>query len=86
MAAFASIFRFCFCKNNKRTIINEIIRKLTHMLLVGIYFGPQEDLGAMCIVSAFTEDVDKLARTALDDATASDAGSYGLHSVLRAIL
>jgi hypothetical protein len=57
MASFASIY--------------EIIRKLTHMLLVGGYFSPQEDLGAMCILSAFTEDADKIASTALDDATTS---------------
>jgi hypothetical protein len=31
MAAFAAIY--------------EIIRKINHMLLVGCYFGPQEDLG-----------------------------------------
>jgi hypothetical protein len=72
MAAFATIYA--------------IIRKFTHMLVVGRYFGPQEDLGTMCILSVFTEDVDKIARTALDDATASDAGSYRLHSVLRTIL
>jgi hypothetical protein len=37
------------------------------MLLVGCYFGPQEDLGTICILSAFTEDADKIAHTALED-------------------
>jgi hypothetical protein len=72
MAAFAAIY--------------EIICKLTHMHLVGHYLGPQEDLGTMCILSAFTEDADKIVRTALDDASASDAVSYRLHIVLRSIL
>ena len=58
--------------------IYELICKLAHMLLVGLYFGPQEDLGTMGILSAFTKDTDKIARTALDDAPASDAGSYQL--------
>jgi hypothetical protein len=40
----------------------------------------------MCILSAFTEDADKIASTVLDDVTASDAGSYCLHNALRAIL
>jgi hypothetical protein len=66
--------------------IYEIIRKINHMLLVGRYFGPQEDLGTVCILSAFTEDSDKIAHTALEDATVSDARSYHLHSVLRALL
>jgi hypothetical protein len=56
------------------------------MLFVGLYFGPQEDLGTMCILSAFTNDADKIARTALDDASVSDAVSYRLHSVLQALL
>ena len=56
------------------------------MHLVGHYLGPQEDLGTMCILSAFTEDADKIVRTALDDASASDAVSYRLHIVLRSIL
>jgi hypothetical protein len=59
--------------------IYEIISKLTHMLLVG-------DLGMICILSAFTEDADKIARTALNDEAVSDAWSYQLHSELRAIL
>jgi hypothetical protein len=40
----------------------------------------------MCILSAFTNDADKIARTALDDASVSDAVSYRLHSVLQALL
>ena len=56
------------------------------MLFVGLYFGPQEDLGTMCILSEFSNDADKIARTALDDASVSDAVSYRLHSVLQALL
>jgi hypothetical protein len=70
MAAFAAIY--------------EIISKLNHMRLVGLYFGPQEDLGTMCILSAFTEDADKLARTALEDARSSDDQSSRLHVTLKA--
>jgi hypothetical protein len=61
--------------------IYEIIGKINHMLLVG-YFGPQEDLGTMCILSAFTEDADKMERTALEDAPVSDDRSYHLHTAL----
>jgi hypothetical protein len=68
MAAFAAIY--------------EIICKLNHMLLVGRYFGPQEDLGTVCILNAFTADTDKIARTSLEDAPASDARSYRLHGAL----
>jgi hypothetical protein len=64
-------------------VIYEIICKITHMLLVGSYFGPQEDLGTMCILSAFTEDTDKMTRTALEDASVSNDRSYHLHTVLR---
>ena len=52
--------------------IYEIIHKLNHMLLVGSYFCPQEDLGTLCILSAFTEDTDKIEHTVIDDALVSD--------------
>jgi hypothetical protein len=52
--------------------IYEIIRKLNHMLLVCHYFGPQEDLGTSCILSAFTEDADKIECTVIDDGLVSD--------------
>ena len=64
----------------------EIILKINHMLLVDSYFGPQEDSGKMCILSVFTEDTDKIARTALEDTTVSDHQSYLLHTALRALL
>ena len=60
--------------------IYEIIHKLNHMLLVGSYHCPQEDLGTACILSAFTEDTDKIARTDIDDAHVLDDTSYSLHS------
>jgi hypothetical protein len=63
----------------------EIILKINHMLLVGSYFCPQEDLGTMCILSAFTEDTDKIAHTALEDAPVSEHQSYHLHSPFRAL-
>ncbi len=63
-------------------IIYEIIRKLNHMLLVCSYHGRQEDLGTACILSAFTEDTDKIVRTDIDDANVLDATSYSLHSTL----
>jgi hypothetical protein len=66
--------------------IYEIICKINHMLLVDSYFCPQEDSGKMCILSAFTEDTDKIARTALEDEPVSDHQSYLLHTALRALL
>ena len=60
--------------------IYEIIHKLNHMLLVGSYHCPQEDLGTACILSAFTEDTDKIACTDIDDAHVLDDTSYSLHS------
>jgi hypothetical protein len=71
MAAFAAIY--------------EIICNLNHMLMVGSYFGPQEDLGTVCILDAFTEDADKIARTALEDASVSDAGIWFGRRFFRAI-
>jgi hypothetical protein len=65
--------------------IYEIIHKLNHMLLVCLYFGPQEDLGTVCILNAFTANADK-TRTALEDASVLDALSYHLHNALRALL
>jgi hypothetical protein len=66
--------------------IYEVIRKLNHMLLVGRFFGTQEELGTSCILNAFTGDAVEIARTAIEDAPASDATIYRLHSALRALL
>ena len=52
------------------------------MLLVGCYFGPQEDLGTMCIFSKFTEGTDKIAHTALEDVPVLEHQSYHLHSAV----
>jgi hypothetical protein len=68
------------------TVIYEIIRKLNHMLLVGSFYGTQEELGTSCILNAFTGDAVGIARTAIDNAPTSDSTSYHLHSALRALL
>ena len=62
--------------------IYEIIRKLNHMLLVGRFYGAQEELGTgtSCILNAFAGDAVGIARTAIEDAPASDATFYRLHS------
>jgi hypothetical protein len=36
----------------------------------------------VCILNAFTTDADKIACTALEDASVSDALSYHLHSAV----
>ena len=46
--------------------MHEMTRKLAHMLLVGHYYGPEEDLGISFILSAFTKDAVAIARTAID--------------------
>ena len=46
--------------------MHEMTRKLAHMLLVGRYYGPQEDLGISCILIAFPEDAVVIARTVID--------------------
>jgi hypothetical protein len=66
--------------------IYEIIRKLNHMLLVGRFFGTQEESGTSCILNAFTGDPVGIARTTIEDAHVSDATLYCLHSAFRALL
>jgi hypothetical protein len=48
-------------------IVYEVVRKLTHILLVGRFFGAQEDLGISCVLSSFTDDAVAVARTAIED-------------------
>ena len=64
----------------------EIIRKLTSTLLIGRFFGAQEELGNACILNYFIGDAANIARTAIDDAPASTNRVYRLHSALHAIL
>ena len=70
-------------------VIYEVIQKLHHMLLVGRFYGTQEELGALgtsCILNTFctcTGDTVGIAHTSIEDAPASDATIYRLHSALR---
>ena len=66
--------------------IYEVVRKLAYILLVGRFFGTQEDLGLSFILSAFIEDAVAMVRTAIEDAAASNQGAYRLQEVLRALL
>jgi hypothetical protein len=66
--------------------IYEIIHKLNQLLLIGRFFGTQEELGTSCILNAFTGDAVGIARTSIEDTPASDATFYRLHSALRALL
>ena len=66
--------------------ICEMIRKLNHMLLVGRYYGTQEDLGTVCILSSFMEDAVAIARMATDDVSVSCQAHYQLHGALLALL
>jgi hypothetical protein len=59
--------------------IYEIIHKLNHMLFVCHFYGTQEELGTSCILNAFTGDTVEITRTAIEDASASDATFYRLH-------
>jgi hypothetical protein len=66
--------------------ICEMIRKLNHMLLVGRYYGTQEDLGTVCILRSFMEDAVAIARMATDDVSVSCQSHYQLHGTLLALL
>jgi hypothetical protein len=66
--------------------VYEIIRKLNATLLIGRFFGAQEELGNACILNDFMGDAAEIARTAIEDAPASDNRVYRLHSALHAIL
>ena len=66
--------------------IYEVVRKLAYILLVGRFFGTQEDLGLSCILSAFTEDAAAIVRTAIEDTTTSTQDTSRLHEVLRSFL
>ena len=66
--------------------IYEIVRKIAYILLVGRFFGTQEDLGLSFILSAFLEDAVAMVRTAIDDTPASTQDMYRLQAVLRALL
>ena len=66
--------------------IYEVVRKLAYILLVGRFFGTQEDLGLSFILSAFIEDAVAMVRTAIDDTPASTQDMYRLQAVLRALL
>ena len=71
------------------TSIYEIIHKLNHMLLVGLFYGTQEELGTsdnILILNVFTGDAVGIARTAIDNVSTSDSTSCLLHSALRALL
>jgi hypothetical protein len=72
IAAFASVY--------------EIIRKLAATLMIGRFFGPQEDLGVELISRAFTGDAETIAQTAINVALPSTDRVYRLSSVLSAIL
>jgi len=67
-------------------LVYEIIRKLAHTLIIGRFFGTQEELGIACISNAFTGDAEAIAQTAINDAPPSNDRVYRLSSVLRAIL
>ena len=45
--------------------IYEVVRKLAYILLVGRFFGTQEDLGLSFILSAFIEDAAAMVCTAI---------------------
>ncbi len=62
--------------------IYEFIHKLNHMLLVGLFYGTQEELGTSCILNTFTGDAVGITHTVIEDASASDATFYRLHSAL----
>ena len=62
----------------------EIIRKLNATLLIGRFFSAQEEVGNACILNAFMGVAAEIARTAIDDAPASDNRVYRLHSALYA--
>ena len=64
----------------------EVVRKLAYILVVGRFFGTQEDLGLSCILSTFTEDAAAIVRTAIEDSTASEQDTYRMHEVLRSLL
>ena len=57
--------------------IYEIVRKIAYILLVGRFFGTQEDLGLSFILSAFIEDAVAMVRTAIDDTPASTRSCTG---------
>ena len=48
--------------------VYEVVLKIAEILAAGRFFGTQEDLGAACILSAFSGDSVNVARTALADA------------------
>ena len=66
--------------------IYEVVRKLAYILLVGRFFGTQEDLGLSFILSAFIEDAAAMVRTAIEDTAASTQATYRLQEVLRTLL
>ena len=67
-------------------LVYEVVRKLAHTLLVGRFFGPQEDLGVSYVLSAFTDDAVAVVRTAIEDTPESTQATYRLHAALRALL
>jgi hypothetical protein len=67
-------------------LVYEIIRKLAATLMIGRFFGPQEDLGIELLNHAFTGDAETIAQTAITQAQPSNDRVYRLSSVLRAIL
>ena len=66
--------------------VYEVVLKIAELLAAGRFFGTQEDLGAACILSAFSGDAVKVARSALADAPESGQGTYKLHTALCALL
>jgi hypothetical protein len=66
--------------------VYEIIRKLAATLMIGRFFGPQEDLGIELISRAFTGDAETYVQTAINVAPPSDDRVYRLSSVLSAVL
>ena len=66
--------------------VYEVVLKIAEILAAGRFFGTQEDLGAACILSAFSGDAVKVAGSALADAPESGQGTYKLHTALCALL
>jgi hypothetical protein len=58
--------------------VYEIIRKLNSTLIIGRFFGAQEELGNACLLTAFMGDAANIARTAIEDAPASTNRVYRL--------
>ena len=62
--------------------IYEFIHKLNHIILVGSFYGIQEELGTSCILNTFTGDTVGIVHTVIEDDSALDATFYRLHSAL----